>query len=120
MFVVASLIAGATFLVHTFVGSRLVVAPLLAAKDITPASRWMMFYCWHLVTLMLAAMTVGFAFAAWAVAPVGMGLILTVLAGLFALLCLGVAIRARFKPWRIPAFVLFTAMTVAGAAGLLS
>ncbi len=114
-FGIASIVAAVTFLIHTFVGSRYVVAPLLAAEGLPPISRWMMFYCWHMTTITLAAMTAGFAWGEWGVAPAGLGSLLTGLAAAFAALCLYVCLRSGLTLWRVPAMVLFTLMTAAGA-----
>ena len=114
-FGIAAIVAGVTFLIHSFVGSRYVVAPLLAIQGLPPISRWMMFFCWHMTTITLLAMTAGFAWGEWGVAPAGLGAILTGLAAAFAGLCFYVCLRSGLILWRVPAMVLFTLITAAGA-----
>lgn len=114
-FAMASAAAAAGVGIHGFVGSRRVVQPLLRARDLTPASRWLMFLCWHAVTLVLVALSAGFAWAAWDPAANPVGGFLAALTGSLAALTLYVCLRAGFRPWRVPPFVLFTLMTAAAA-----
>jgi len=119
-FAVASAAAVLGTGVHTLVGSRRVVAPLLKARDLTPPSRWLMFLCWHAVSVLLAVLAAGFAWAAWSAQARDIGLMLTALAAALALLTLYVAVRAGFRPWRLPPFVLFSLMAAAGGWSLLT
>jgi hypothetical protein len=106
--------------IHTFFGSAKVVQPFLKARDLRPAPKWLMFLCWHAVSVLLVALAVGFGWAAWSGEGRDVGLGLTVLAGLLAALTFYVARRARFNPLKLPPFVLFCLMTVGGAWGLMS
>lgn len=121
-FLIASIAAAVGFFVHAFLGSRLVVAPLLASTDLTRPSRWLMFLCWHAVTVLLAALALGFAAAwrGWGMTPLGLGASLTVLAAVLAGLTLYVGLRGRLRPWRLPPFLLFTLMAAGGLWVLLS
>lgn len=114
-YVIAALAAGAGFFIHAFVGSRKVVQPLLVAPDLPPASRWLMFLCWHFVTLALVALAFGFGWAAAAPEGRSLGLALTGLTSAAAALTFYVCTRARFSPWKVPPFVLFSLMAVTGA-----
>ena len=119
-FAVAGVIAGITFLVHTFIGQIYVVRPLLAVDNLSPASRWLNFYCWHMVTILLAAMCAMFFYAAVALDARPLGIRLTVLAATFSLLCVAVALKGRVPPLRFPATSLFAAAALAGAWGAWS
>ena len=119
-FALAAVVAAVAFGIHSFVGSRLVAQPLLAAKHLPPASRWLNFYTWHTATVALAFMAAGFAWAAVRPDALDIGIGLTALAAALAVLCLAVCLRARFRPWRVPPFDLFTLMAVAGLWGLLA
>jgi hypothetical protein len=68
-FALAALAAALGFAVHTFVGSKFVVQPHLAARHVPPVSKWLMFLCWHAVTIVLLAMTVFLGWAAMNPAP---------------------------------------------------
>lgn len=119
-FLVAALAAAVGFFVHAFVGSRKVVVPFLRTPHVPPPARWLMFLCWHAVTVLLAAVAVGFAWAAWTSEGREIGLALTLLAGALAALTLYVARRARFNPLKLPPFVLFSVMAAAGGWSLLA
>ncbi|MDJ1158131.1 hypothetical protein QNA08_07790 [Chelatococcus sp. SYSU_G07232] len=114
----AALLSAATALIHTFLGGREIAVPLLAARDLAPVPKLTAYYCWHMVTLLLFAMAVGFALAA---AGRGEGLAtgLTILAALFALLSLGLVVGYRVNPWHMPQWALFLPIALCGALGNL-
>jgi len=56
-FLAASFAAIATFAFHTVVGGRFVARPLLAAEDVGKVARYTAYYCWHLVSILLAGLT---------------------------------------------------------------
>lgn len=118
-FALAALSAAIGFTVHTFVGSKYVVAPHLAARHVPPASRWLMFLCWHAVTICLVALTVFLGWAALnpAVAREAVAAV-TALNAMIAGLCLYVCLRGGLTPWRIPPMYLFPVLTILGVAGL--
>jgi hypothetical protein len=118
-FLAAAAISLVTFGVHLFVGGIYVVRPLLAAQDITAASRWLNYYCWHIVSIYLLAMSA--AFLAAAVGKVGVELpgFLTGLAVVFSGLCALIALRGHIRPWRFPASYLFLLVAASGAIGLI-
>jgi hypothetical protein len=119
-FAVAGVIAGITFLVHTFAGQIYVVRPLLAVDNLSRASRWLAFYCWHMVTILLAAMSAMYFYASVALEARPLGVMFTVLAAAFSLLCVAVALKGRVPPLRFPATSLFAAVAIAGAWGAWS
>lgn len=59
----ASIAASATCLLHIFLGGHLVVPPLLQSplRDVV---KYTHYFCWHLVTMALAVMAAGLAWAA--------------------------------------------------------
>jgi len=119
-FAAAGMLAGITFVVHTFLGQIYVVRPLLAVDHLSPASRWLSFYCWHMVTILLIAMSAMFFYAAFALEARALGILFTVLAAAFSLLCVAVALKGRVPPLRFPATSLFAAVALAGAWGAWS
>ena len=116
-FAAAGILAAVTFAVHTFIGQIYVVRPLLAAHGLTRASRWLAFYCWHMVTVMLVTMAAMFGYAAFAPEARPFGALFTVLAAVFSVLCIGVAIKGGVAPWRFPATSLFAVVAFAGLWG---
>ncbi len=97
---------------HTFVGGVIVAKPLLADGSLPRASKWLNYYCWHVVTVLLAALCAAFAYIAWrpdlAAAGKGLGVLALSLSALSA----WVAIQGRIRPWRFPSTTLFLAMGV--------
>jgi len=63
---VAASMALITFVVHTFVGTKYAVPPLLAAegKQVPKATVWLNYLCWHIVTGMLLVLALVLAAAA--------------------------------------------------------
>ena len=116
---VASGLALLTFGVHTFVGGKVVARPLLADRSLPRASKWLNYFCWHVVTLLLAAMTVALGYSA----ATGQGTELAAFLGLLSIGCsalsAGVALRAGINPLRFPSTSLFFAVAVAVAAAFL-
>jgi len=112
----ASATAALTWAVHTFIGGIHVARPLLADTGLPKAAKWLAYYCWHLVTLMLLAIAALFGSAA-------LGQVSSALAGWIAVFCLAcsalsiaVAIKGRIAPWRFPSTSLFA---LTGALGLV-
>jgi hypothetical protein len=62
-FAVAALFSFLAFLAHTFGNIKTTVRPLLES-DLADASKYLTYYCWHIVTLTLAAVVAAFAYAA--------------------------------------------------------
>jgi hypothetical protein len=116
-FAAASVVALVTFAVHTVVGGIYVVRPLHAVEGLTRASRWLSYYCWHMTTVTLLAMAAMFAYAAWQPEARAFGVLFTVLAAVFSLLCVGVAIKGGVRPYRFPATSLFAVIAATGAWG---
>lgn len=113
----ASVLALITFGVHTFVGGVFVARPLLASRELTPASLWLNYYCWHIVTALLLVMSAGFGWAAAHPDAHDVAALLTVMAAIFSPLCVWVAIKGGIAPWRFPASWLFALVTAAGLWG---
>ena len=65
-FLVAGIWCAITWGIHTFLGGRAVAEPLLAAGDLRDTPKYTQFYCWHIVTILLAAMAGGLIYAAFA------------------------------------------------------
>lgn len=118
-FAVAAILSLITCAVHVFAGGIYVVRPLLGARDITRASRWLNYYCWHMVSILLLAFAVGFGLAAADLAMRPLALAAVALSAIFAGLCVGVALKGGVPPYRFPAASLFTLVAAAGGWGLV-
>lgn len=120
LFWAAAVSSLATFAVHTFVGGAYVARPLLSDRTLPKAAKWLAYYCWHIVTMLLVGMALAFAAAAtgWLAGHAAFGL-----AGFCAacsLLSIAVALKAHIAPWRFPATTLFATTAALGFAGALA
>lgn len=113
---VASLI---TFSVHTFIGGPRVAAPLLAATHLPPAAKWLSYYCWHLATIFLLAMSLGFAYVALNPDRPELAVFLSATSAALSVLSAVVAIKGGINPFRFPSTSLFAIVSALGTAALL-
>lgn len=116
-FVLAAIVAAVTFCVHTFVGGRYAVRPLFAAKDLTSASRWLNYMCWHMVTVVLAIISTGFAATAVGWLSYDVAAMLTWTAASLSIVSVAVTLKAGISPWRFPASYLLGGVALAGLLG---
>jgi hypothetical protein len=114
----AGLAAGATCAVHVLLGGREIARPMLASNDLHRIVRLTNYYCWHMVTIVLAGMAGAFAYAAWHPASIELAAVFTLLAASFAVLSLGLIAVYRVRPLLMPQWILFLAITALGVAGL--
>lgn len=115
----AALLALLTWGIHTFVGGPYIVKPLLKSA-MHPVPKYTNYYCWHLVTLVLFAMSVGFGYAAMVPSGLDVAVLLTVLSASFALWSLALVVLSRRKFFELPQWSLFVAITAAALVGLLT
>ena len=115
----AAVMSLVTFSVHTFVGERLVVRPLLACAELSKASKWINFFCWHVVTILLLAFGVAYSYSALNPDRLELAVFVTILAALSSILSATVAIKGGINPFRLPSTSLFGIIAVLGFAGLL-
>lgn len=116
-FATAALLSLITFGVHTFIGGRFAARPLLEAHDFNKASRWLNYFTWHMVTVMLLIMAAGFGWAATSPDHFDVAVLLMLMAATFSPLCIWVALKGGIAPWRFPASWLFLLILAAGLWG---
>ena len=108
-------VAALTFIIHTFVGGRYVAAPLLADASLPRASKWLSYYCWHIATVLIAAIAAGLLWLALvrtpAVTAPGLVFFCSLTAALSALSA-GVALKGGIHPMRFPSTTLFALTSV--------
>lgn len=114
----ATIIALATTLIHAWLGGREIAGPLLAAERLRNVPKYTMYYCWHLVTIILAGQALAFGLAACGQASRDLAIFATAGAGLFALWSLGMIGSFRLSPTHFPQWALFIPMAACGALGL--
>ena len=119
-FLLAALLSIGVLAAHIFGGGRFYVRPLLAA-DLHPVPKYVHYYCWHIVTMTLAAMAVSFGRAAVHPGARDLAVLMTVLAAGFAVWSLGLVLWKRQRPLHMPQWALFAAgrgLRPSGAGGL--
>lgn len=108
-----------TFYIHTFIGGPRVAGPLLSNKDLPKASKWLNYYCWHIVTIYLLFMGGGYAFVALNPEKPELVWFLTILNVQFSILSSVVALKGRINPLRFPSTSLFALLSLIGIFWLL-
>lgn len=114
----AAALAAATTLIHVVLGGREIAAPLLATERLHAVPKFTMYYCWHLVTMVLAALALAFGLAAIGLGSRDLALFATVGAGLFGLWNLAMVGLFRLRLSGFPQWALFAPIALCGAIGL--
>lgn len=104
---------------HVWVAGAIVVRPLLDDSALPPLVRWLAYFCWHVVTLLAGALTLGFALVAAGAAPFALAAFLSSLALSCAALGGVVVVRSHIPLHRFPPPTLFLLVGLVGAAGIL-
>lgn len=113
----AAVTALITWATHTFVGGVYVARPLLADRGLPKAAKWLAYYCWHLVTMMIAVIAAVFAAAAAGMLPLGWTAALSGFCLACSALSILVALKGGIAPWRFPSTSLFALTACFGFAG---
>lgn len=114
----AGVAAGLTTLIHIFGGGPEVVRPLFAAQDIEEVPKLLNFYCWHLVTITIAAMAFAFTYAALTPGEAMLAIMWTVISAAFALWSIVLIVWKQQKAFEMPQWILFAAITGLALPGL--
>ena len=115
----AGAVASVTTLIHVFAGGPTVAAPLLAARDIAETPKLTNYYCWHIVTITLCAMSFAFLYAALTPDETALAAMWTAIAAAFALWSVALIVWKRQKALDLPQWTLFAVIASLGAAGLV-
>lgn len=114
-----ALLSLVTFYIHTFIGSPRVATPLLNNKNLPPASKWLNYFCWHIVTRYLLLMSGAYAYVAMHQDRPELVVFLTILNSALSILSVAVAIKAKINPFRFPSTTLFALISICGFFWLL-
>lgn len=117
LFAAAAILSFAVFLVHTFAGGRAIATPLLKARDLHQVPKLTTYYCWHLVTIVLAVISGMFLLATLRPDSLDVAWIATLLTGTFCLFGLVLPIWHRQSYKHMPQGWLFLPIVVLGVAG---
>lgn len=117
-FLLAGSAALAVLATHVIVGGRLFVKPLFASQRLHPVTRLTLYYCWHLATLLIAAMAALYLYTAAAPERLMLAVIATALAAGASAVSLLIVVVHRQRPWHMPQWLFFAIVTALGAVGL--
>lgn len=110
----AAAISALAFYVHTFIGGPRVAGPLLRNLDLPKASKWLNYYCWHIVTIYLVFMGGGYAFVALHPDRPDLAIFLSTLNLFLAILSVVVARKGKINPLYFPSTTLFALVSGCG------
>ena len=119
LFWAASFASFVTFCVHTFIGGPRVAGPLLATRHLPPASKWLNYYCWHIATVLLFSMSIGYGYVALHPDRPELAVFLTGLSIALSVLSAAVALKGKINPFRFPSTSLFMTIFLLGSAALI-
>jgi len=118
-FIAAALISAFTCLIHAIAGGREIAKPLLAVGELGKIPKYTTYYCWHLVTITLAAIALAFWLAATDETEILLAMFATGAATLFALWSLAMIAIFKLRLWHFPQWALFIPAAALGFAGLV-
>lgn len=102
---------------HLFLGGPQIAGPLLRS-EMRSVPKYTNYYCWHLVTIVLAAMPIGFAIAATHAPSRELAVLMTGLAAAFSAWSLGLVLWKKQSLLLMPQWALFAPVALLGALGL--
>lgn len=115
------LAAGLSFtivLLHIFGGGRQAVPPLLSSA-LSDGAKYINYYCWHLVTIVLIGMTLAFAIAAMAPEAWELAVAATLLSIVFTLWSVIMIMWKKLKWFVFPQWLLFLVLAAIGIVGVI-
>lgn len=115
----AGALSGITCCIHFYFGGRNIAKPLLQADDIRDVPKYTNYYCWHLVTAMLASMSAAFVWAGLMPSAIEAAVIAEMLAVFSAVWSLALVRWKKQSVLHMPQWTLFLAITGAGLPGFL-
>ncbi len=114
----AAVLSLLTWAIHTFMGGKEIARPLLRSS-MEAVPKYTNYYCWHLVTMVLFAMSAGYGYAALVPGGYDVALLLTALSAGFMIWSLALVFWKKRRLLELPQWTLFLAITAAGVVGLL-
>ncbi len=107
-----------TVLVHIVAGGRYVARPLLDCDELAKLSKYINYYCWHMVSLTIIMMAVAFFYCGVEEGEKALAVMQTALAGSFTLWSLLLIVWKKLKPFHMLQWILFAPVTICGVIGL--
>lgn len=111
------MICYATVLMHIIAVGRVFVRPFMAV-EMEPNLTWLAYYSWHIATIVIAVVALGYTAAAIWSEKLDYAIISTGIAFSLVALAIGFAVKAKL-PWRtFPVVPLFGLVVLLGLAGV--
>lgn len=117
-FLLAAVASAITFAVHFFAGGRFVARPLLADETLSNVPKYTAYYCWHLVSILLAGMALAFLRAGIMSGGRELAAVCVVFATVAAVWNIVMVGRYRLNYFQFPQAILFIPVALLGGAGL--
>ena len=89
-----------------------------AASELVKMPKYVLFFVWHIATITIAAIAVGFGLAAVYPEAWVLGVQGTVVSGLITILILGIAVWQRMGLKDMPQWTIFLVMALCGAGAM--
>jgi len=118
-FLVAGIGALFICILHIFGGGKIAARPLLDAKDLSRTAKYTNYYCWHIVTIVLAVMGGMYLWAALYASGIELAFVATFLAAAFTLWSFGIVILSKGKWFEFPQWLLFAPIAALGMVGVI-
>lgn len=118
--ILGAAVAALTFIVHFFIGGKYVATPLLASSCLPPASKWLNYMCWHIVSALLILEIAAFAWIAHNPSGIELIIFITALNICAAILSITAALLGKIAPWKFPSTTLFTLLSLIGAIAVMT
>lgn len=116
--IAAAAASAATALIHIVPGGRYIARPLLGSSDLAKVPKYTHYYCWHAVSIVLLTMALGFVYCGFNPESLALAVMLTGLAGSFALWNGVLIIWKKLNPIHMPQWALFLPIATLGLIGL--
>ncbi len=117
-FLVAGLFSLFACGLHIFAGGKIAARPLLDARDMSRTAKYTNYYCWHIVTIVLAAMGGMYVWAAYYADGLDLAIVATIFAVLYMFWSFGIVVLSKGKLFEFPQWALFAPIAALGVAGL--
>lgn len=119
-FLSAAALSAAVCAVHVIMGGREAARPLLASTELDQVAKYTNYYCWHIVTIVIAALGAAFLVAAIDHDADELALFAVITSFLFAVWSLAMIARFRLPLLPFGQWILFLVVAAVGAAGLVA
>lgn len=118
-FLVAGLSAAVVALLHVFLGGPAAARPLLETDKLDKIAKFTLYYCWHLVTIAIFAISAAFLVAAFDRAEQKFAVGAMMVSVAFTFWSLVMIIQHKLRFMHFPQWLLFLPVAVFGAFGLV-